>query len=190
LNEYLVSKSNHSGKDSLLEPQLLNLKYAPSTLFFYGVAGSGKSYVANLVGDLAGWYVYEADDDISSAMKLALAEHRPFTDEMRDEFFSRISLKIIQLQKKHPKLAVSQAVYKKKHRDYLQSKMPAMGMVCVTASDQCIFDRIKGRNKGISHASAKALRADFESPSADATIIVNENSQREIISQLNAYYSA
>jgi gluconate kinase len=108
---------------------------------------------------------------------------------MRDEFFSRISLKIIELQKQYPKLAVSQAVYKQKHRDYLQSQMPAMEMVCVTASDQCIFDRIKGRNRGISHASAKALRADFEMPPADALVVVNENSQLEIISQLNAYYS-
>jgi gluconate kinase len=173
----------------LSERPSLNLKHAPATLFFYGVAGSGKSYVANLVGNLAGWHVYEADDDISAAMKLALAEHRPFTDAMRDEFFSRISLKIIELQKKYPKLAVSQAVYKQKHRDYLQRQIPTMEMICVTASDKCISDRIKGRNKGISHASAQALRADFENPPAEAMIVVNENSQLEIVSQLNAYYS-
>jgi gluconokinase len=174
----------------LSDTQSLNLKNAPSTLFFYGVAGSGKSFVANLVGTLAGWYVYEADDDISDAMKLALAEHRPFTDEMRDEFFTRISLKINQLQKQYPQLAVSQAVYKQKHRDYLQCQMPTMEMICVTASDQCIFDRIKGRNRGISHASAQALRADFEAPPKNAITIANETSQREIISQLNAHYSA
>lgn len=178
------------GKSSLSDKKSLNLKNAPTTLFFYGVAGSGKSFVANLVGDLAGWHVYEADDDISAAMKLALAEHRPFTDDMRDEFFARISLKIIELKKLHPQLAVSQAVYKQKHRDYLQDQIPAMDMVCVTASDQCIFDRITGRNKGISHASAKALRADFEAPPRGGIIISNENSQLEIISQLNAYYSA
>jgi len=79
----------------------LNLKNAPSTLFFYGVAGSGKSFVANLVGDLAGWHVYEADDDISDAMKLALAEHRPFTVEMSGEALGRVSVKIIELQKRH-----------------------------------------------------------------------------------------
>jgi len=65
-----------------------------------------------------------------------------------------------------------------------------MEMICVTASDQCIFDRIKGRDKGISHASAQALRADFEAPPDNAITIANEMSQREIISQLNAYYSA
>ena len=169
--------------------QSLNLKNAPATLFFYGVAGSGKSYVANLVGDLAGWHVYEADDDISDAMKLALAEHRPFTDEMRDEFFTRISVKIIELQKTYPLLAISQAVYKQKHREYLQRQIPAMGMVCVTASEQCIFDRIDSRSSGISHASAQALRVDFEAPAMDAVIVDNVDSQFEIISQLNAYYS-
>jgi gluconokinase len=171
----------------LSNKKLLNLKYAPATLFFYGVAGSGKSFVANLVGDLAGWYVYEADDDISDAMKLALAEQRPFTDAMRDEFFTRISLKIIDLQKQHPKLAISQAVYKKKHRDFLQSQIPNMEMVCVIASDKCIFNRINRRNKGISHASAQALRADFESP--EGVVVENEIGQSEIISQLNTYYS-
>jgi gluconate kinase len=176
-------------KSSLSNTELLNLKHAPSTLFFYGVAGSGKSFVANLVGDLAGWHVYEADDDISDAMKLALAEQRPFTDKMRDEFFTRISLKIISLQKQYPKLAISQAVYKQKHRDYLQSQIPNMEMVCVTASDRCIFDRIKGRNKGISQASAQALRADFELPAATDIMVENELGQSEIISQLNTHYS-
>jgi hypothetical protein len=57
----------------------------------------------------------------------------------------------------------------------------------VIASDKCMFNRINRRNKGISHASAQALRADFESP--EGVVVENEIGQSEIISQLNTYYS-
>ncbi|HSB94870.1 MAG TPA: hypothetical protein VLC91_00365, partial [Spongiibacteraceae bacterium] len=68
------------------EPALI-LDNAPATLFLFGLAGGGKSYVGNLIGRLAGWRVYDADDDLTDEMKQALAEHRPFTPPMRDRFF-------------------------------------------------------------------------------------------------------
>ena len=104
----------------------LDLRHAPPTLFLFGLAGSGKSFVGNLIGAHAGWHVYHADDDLTDEMRQALAEHRPFTGPMRDRFFAIVVERIRALQREHPRLVVTQAVYKRQHRDYLLAqKLPA-----------------------------------------------------------------
>ena len=171
------------------EPKLA-LPNAPATLFLFGLAGGGKSYVGNLIGRLAGWQVYDADDDLTEEMKLALAEHRPFTAPMRDRFFAIVVAKILQLQQKHAKLIVTQAAYKQRHRDYLLARIPNMELVCVTADDAVIIQRINKRSDGITIESAAALRADFEVPLPDCKIIVNDNGAADIIEQLSRFFGA
>jgi gluconate kinase len=167
---------------------VLDLRAAPPTLFLFGLAGSGKSYVGNLIAERAGWQVYHADDDLTDEMKLALAEHRPFTGPMRDRFFALIVDKIRQLQQRHARLVVTQAVYKQQHRDYLLAHIPDMELVCVGADDATIIQRINRRSDGITVASAAALRADFEEPASGCRIIVNNSDAAAIVRQLNDHY--
>lgn len=170
-------------------PQL-DLAGAPPTLFLFGLAGSGKSFVGNLIAERAGWHVYHADDDLTDEMRLALAEHRPFTGAMRDRFFALIVDKILQLQQQHPRLVITQAVYKQQHRDYLLARIPDMELLCVNAEDATILERINRRSDGISIASAAALRADFEEPAASCKIVVNDSDAAAIVRQLNEHYAA
>ncbi|HSB95142.1 MAG TPA: hypothetical protein VLC91_01760, partial [Spongiibacteraceae bacterium] len=97
---------------------------------------------------------------------------------------------ILQLQKQHPKLVVTQAVYKQHHRDYLLAHIPHMELICVTAADAVIFRRINKRSAGITIESAAALRADFEVPAPDCKVIINDHGAADIIEQLNRFYSA
>jgi gluconokinase len=166
----------------------LDLTHAPATLFLFGLAGGGKSYVGNLIGRLAGWHVYHADDDLTDEMKLALAERRPFTAPMRDTFFAIIVEKILAMQKIHPQLVVTQAVYKQQHRDYLLARIPNMELICVTAAEPIIFQRISSRAAGITIGSAAVLRNDFETPPEHYKIIVNDRDPQDIVRQLNNYY--
>ncbi len=168
----------------------LDLTHAPATLFLFGIAGGGKSYVGNLIGRLAGWHVYHADDDLTDEMKLALAARRPFTEPMRDRFFAIVIDKILNLQKIYPQLVVTQAVYKQRHRDLLMAQILNLELICVTAAEPVIFQRIKRRDEGITIESAAALRADFEAPLPDNKIIVNNGGTLDIIQQLNRYYGA
>jgi gluconate kinase len=168
----------------------LDLTHAPAALFLFGLAGGGKSYVGNLIGRLAGWFVYHADDDLTDEMKLALAEHRPFTEPMRDRFFAIVIENILALQKQHPQLVVTQAVYKQRHRDLLAAQIPNLELVCVTATDTVIFQRIKKRDEGITIESAAALRADFQIPAPSCKVITNDGGTTDIIRQLNHYYAA
>lgn len=166
----------------------LDLRHAPSTLFLFGLAGSGKSFVGDLIGAHAGWHVYHADDDLTDEMRQALAEHRPFTGPMRDRFFAIVVERIRALQREHPRLVVTQAVYKRQHRDYLLAHIPDMELVCIAADDDTIVRRINQRFDGIPIASAAALRADFEEPVAGTRIINNTGDAAHVIRQLNRHY--
>lgn len=168
---------------------LLDLTHAPSTLFFFGLAGSGKSYVGNLIEGLAGWHIYHADADITEEMALALKEHRPFTNAMRDHYIELISDNILALQEEHENLVVTQAVYKQKHRNYLMGRIPNMEMIWVDASDSAIQKRIAVRADGVSSASAAALRLDFELPPKETKMLKNDGDAANIVFQLNRFYS-
>jgi gluconokinase len=169
--------------------QELKLKYAPQILFLFGLSGSGKSYVGELIAELASWHVYHADQDITQAMKLALAEQRPFTPKMRDEYFLLVAERMLTLRQRHKRIVVTQAVYKQKHRDQLMKQVPDMEMICIEASDQQIFQWLNCRDQGISGASAAALRMDFEPALKGTKIIHNQGDRAQIITQLNRYYA-
>ncbi len=166
----------------------LDLAFAPSTLFLFGLSGAGKSFVGDLIGEQTGWFVYHADDDITNEMRLALKEKRPFTQEMRDRYFPIIVEKILSLQQHHEHLVITQGVYKQQHRDFLLNKIPNMEMICIDAPDQLISRRLTKRSEGIKSASAAALRLDFEPPAKDTKIIHNDASSERIINQLNQYF--
>lgn len=158
-------------------------------IFLFGIAGSGKSYVGDLIAQSGPWFVYDADDDITEAMQRALSDNRPFTDSMRDEYFAQLILKIQQLSSQHPHLLITQAVYKQKHRDLLQKHFPDMDMIWIQASDTTIQQRLRQRHNGISTESAAALRHDFEIPGPNFITLHNEGNNQSLIQQLNEIYS-
>jgi len=168
--------------------EILDLTKAPATLFFFGLAGSGKSFVGDLIGELANWHVYHADDDLTDEMRLALDEQRAFTNPMRGRYFSLIAAKILTLQKKHQRLVVTQGVYKQQHRDDLITQIPNMEMICVNAPEALIIKRLNNRHQGIKIQSATALRTDFDWPPQGIKIIINDNDARHIVRQLNQFY--
>ena len=169
------------------EPQL-DLSNAPSVLYFYGLAGAGKSYVADLISKLSKLPVYHADDDLTPEMKTALDEKRPFTDEMRDRYFAIVAKRILGLKSRHKQLIVTQATYKQRHREYLKSMVPDMDLIWVTANESSIKERLRARKNGVGPDSAAALLRDFEIPSSGVKTIVNEEDDDYIIAQINRLY--
>ena len=170
--------------------QKLNLETAPSTLLLFGLAGSGKSFVGDLIADLAGWHVYHADDDLTPEMIDALNKQQAFTQKMRDDYFAYIVENIKSLQKKYPRLVVTQGTYKQKHRDYLLACLEDIELICVESSLELVTQRLRTRKQGISLASATALQQDFEAPGTSTRVLTNNAGKNEIIRQLNAFFAA
>lgn len=166
-----------------------NLSNAPSVLYIYGLAGAGKTYVGEIIGSVAGWYVYEADDDLTPDMKKARDEKKLFTSEMRDEFFCIVADRILQLRLEHEHVVVTQATYMKQHRDYLARRIPDMDFICVTASDEIIDRHLTDRDNDIDRPYAASMRKNFQPPPEGSKIIVNNvYGKAEIVSQLTKLY--
>lgn len=154
--------------------------------FLFGLSGSGKSYVGDVIAEANGWPVYHADDDITPAMRQALAASRPFTDAMRDEYFvllaDRIRARQAQGAPDQP-LIVTQGAYKQRSREYLQQQVPGLALIWIDAPDALIAQRLSMRTGGISRQSAAALRQDFEMPPGASLKIVNDRGEDHVLSQ-------
>jgi len=164
-------------KEIHLFHSLTTLKTNKKTLFLFGLSGVGKSYLANYLAINHGFHSYEADDDLTPAMKEAIQNKTHFTDKMRDEFFELITVKIFELQKSHEKIVVSQGLYKNKHRKYLIQKIPNLELIWVKASNQVLVERIKAQGRSdITLEYAKSISANFEEPEIGMGVreVVNE----------------
>lgn len=157
--------------------------------FLFGLSGSGKSYVGDVIGRARGWPVYHADDDITPAMRLALAASQPFTDAMRDDYFvllaDRIRARQAQARPDQP-LIVTQGAYKQRSRDFLQQQVPGLALIWIDAPDVLITQRLSLRAKGITAGSAAALRRDFEYPAPGCLKIVNDFGEDHALAQFEA----
>lgn len=157
--------------------------------FLFGLSGSGKSYAGDVIARAKDWPVYHADDDITPSMRQALAESRPFTDAMRDEYFVLLADRIRARQAQHGRaqpLIVTQGAYKQRSRDYLQQQIAGLALIWIDAPDILINQRLSLRAKGIRPESAAALRQDFECPAPLCLKIVNEFGEGHILAQFEA----
>jgi len=156
-------------------------------VFLFGLAGSGKTYIGDVLSKEFGIFHYHADDDITPAMRNALDKCQSFTDQMRDDYFELLVGKIRRLQCKHGKLIVSQAVYKQRHRDFLQEELPTMLMVHISCRDDVIQQRLQQRQVGAAIQSVAALKQDFEFPDSGVLQITNNPESESISLQLERF---
>ncbi|MDG5814733.1 AAA family ATPase [Chitinispirillales bacterium ANBcel5] len=166
----------------------LKLPKAPSVLFFFGLAGAGKSFVGDVAARATGRFLYHADDDLTDEMKKALTEKRRFTDGMRDEYFTIIAKRISELQKTYKTLIVTQGAYKRRNRRFLSSIIEDMEMVWVDADEKLILSRLQARSGILSAESFLTLKKDFEPPFDTKKVIINNSTEKEILAQLKRYY--
>lgn len=159
----------------------------------FGLSGSGKTYVADVLAAHLGWPVYHADDDITPAMREALAEARPFTEQMRDEYFQMLADKVkarLQAaghgQRQTAPLLITQGAYKNRHRHYLQRRIPGLKLLWIDAPLPLIEQRLEKRSEGITAKSARALLRDFEVPVPDCDRLENNGDSLHVIRQFRA----
>lgn len=162
------------------------IKQNSPVLFLFGLSGAGKSWVGDLMSAHTGWPVYHADADITEQMRQALADARPFTDAMRDDYFARLPAYIQAHRQPGSPLIVTQGAYKQKHRDWLKHRVSGLEPIWVDAPAELILQRLAQRGQGIRAASAAALFKDFEAPPEHSCRIVNDGDQDRVLLQCRA----
>lgn len=152
-------------------------------VFLFGVAGAGKNWVAERLSARFGYHFYDADLDLTPAMRRAIERRELFTDEMRAEFFSLVADRIAVLRRVHPKLLVAQAAYRETSREFLRQRIPGLKLVWVCAPDRLILERLQLRDQGISPEYAAQIYRNFEPPPLDCPRIENDAGEARVIEQ-------
>jgi gluconokinase len=166
------------------------IEQATPVLFLFGLSGAGKSYVGDLISAHTGWPVYHADVDITAPMRQALADARPFTDAMRDDYFARLPAYIQAHRQAGVPLIVTQGAYKQRHRDELKARVPGLELIWVDAPAELVIQRLEQRGQGIRAASAAALFRDFEAPAGTYRRIMNDGDNNRVLQQFRACIAA
>lgn len=156
------------------------MNQVPSLLFFFGLAGAGKTFTAQHIASALGYKNYELDDDLTPTMREALAHGRSFTDEMRDEYFTLLKARIGDLKREFPHLILSQAAYKERHRRMIQDAHPELTFVWIQSPDALIFERLLKREAGVSAEYARRIHQNFEPPAATKSLM-NDTSDTDVL---------
>ncbi len=155
-------------------------------IFLFGYPGVGKNFIGQLLEEKYGFYFYDADLDGTEAMKQAIAEHRLFTDEMRDEYYRIVIDRIRELRKKHPKLVIAQGLAKNKHRAWFREAFPGMKFLWVDCDEALMINRLKQRTAPIVITEDYALmvKSIFETPDFDCPKIENNSNKEMLLKKL------
>lgn len=161
----------------------------PKIIFFFGLAGSGKSYLINLLSKETGWNAYDADKDLTSEMLSALKKKQEFTDEMRFQYIESVVGKINKLAKNSDKLLIAQANYKFKYREYVRDNIEAsLEFIEVKAKEEIIYKRLKGRDDELTPDYFKMIAKNFEPAKSGVKVLVNNGDDAELINNfINLY---
>lgn len=152
-------------------------------IFLFGVAGAGKNWVGELLSARFGYHFYDADLDLTPAMRRAIEARELFTEEMRAEFFTVIAARVAILRRSHPKLMVAQAAYRETSREFLRREIPGLKLIWVRAPDRLILERLQLRGEGISPEYAAQIYRNFEPPPPSCPGIDNDAEEERVVEQ-------
>lgn len=157
-------------------------------LFLFGKSGVGKSYVARVCAEDFGFEAYEGDRDLTPEMKEAIAQHRPFTPDMRSRFATVLAERVTETWTaltESAGLVVSQGLFKEQQRRELEARFPHARWVWVRASDDTLRARLAKRSEHAASASyAELVNVGFEPPLLAHEVLENDLDRASVVRQL------
>ena len=116
-------------------------------LVVMGVAGSGKTTVANLLAERLGWAIAEADDFHPTTNIVKMASGVPLDDDDRWPWLRAIRDWTTEQETAGPDSVVTCSALKRTYRDVLRQAAGRVRFVHLDGSVELIGDRIQSRPK-------------------------------------------
>lgn len=155
-------------------------------IYLFGLPAAGKNYVGEVLADEFGYTFYDGDLDLTPEMRDAVREGRPFTEAMRDRFYTALVGRIAELHGVHPNLAFCQATFKERHRALIAAAHPDIVYVLVEADEAVRVARLAQGVTPVTVEYARLIADFFEPPRHPHFIIVNNAGHAEVLEQLAA----
>lgn len=160
-------------------------------LILFGLLGSGKNYIGEILRDDYGMTFYDADTDLPPEMREAILRREIVPDEVRDRFFAVVVKRLAYLSQKDTPLVGAQALYKEKHRQLIQGAFPHARFILVQTTPELLESRLTRRNdRFVDLEYARKIAPLFEPPTLPHFVIVNDAGKPEIKRQLDRLLEA
>jgi gluconate kinase len=153
-------------------------------LYLFGLPAAGKNYVGQVLADEFGYTFYDGDLDLTDELRHAVRDGRPFSDAMRDRFYTALIERIAALRRDHAALAFCQATFKERHRAQMAAAFPDVVFVLVAADEAVRLARLARGDNPVTVNYAQRIAAFFEPPQHPHFVIRNEGSREEVVEQL------
>jgi gluconokinase len=155
-------------------------------IILFGLSGSGKNFVAEILKQSFGFEFFDADSILPQEMLDCIAQKKMFTQAMRDKFTRDIKEKITELQSTDAseKLVVTQALYKEKNRLEIQNAFPDAHFIHVQADVETIQTRLLKSHREVDPNYAKKISVNFESPQLTHITLINNTNEADVVNQL------
>jgi len=139
----------------------------------FGLAGAGKSYVGNLLGERSNFYFWDADEALTDDINACIREKRSISQDMRDSYFNIVMNKIELLCLKHENVVIAQAFYKNKNREQVLLRFPGSLFLQVTSNFEILLNRLRKRNNDVDGDYALKISSGFENPTHKYYVLTN-----------------
>jgi gluconokinase len=154
-------------------------------LIFFGKTGAGKSYAAEIFAEKFGFYLYDADRDLTVEMREAIVNGLVFSDGMRNRYLEIVKEKTAKLLSINSKVVLAQGLFKNKHRRILMKAFPFAVFIWVDADDKVIEERIVERSSSVTIEYARRINPLFEKPDFKCEKVINNGGAEEFKYEIN-----
>lgn len=152
-------------------------------IVIFGLPGTGKTYVGNLLRDEFGFFFYEGDKDLTRDIKKAILEKRIFTDPMRNDFFKKLIGSVLKISENHKNLVVAQTFIKEKYREQFLEKFPDAIFVLVKTNKKLREERLSKRKSVNDLDYIREMVKIFEEPKIKHVVLENDTKGKEELKQ-------
>lgn len=154
-------------------------------LYLFGLPGAGKNYVGRILAESYGLSFYDGDAYLTEELRVAVRNHQPFTEPMRDRYYSHLIAVIGDLRLHNNPLAVGQATFKERHRRQILDAYPDTNFILVEAAEPVRMARLKRRQDAVTEDYARRIESFFEPPTHPHYVISNNRGRRNVEAQLD-----
>jgi gluconate kinase len=151
-------------------------------LVFFGLPGSGKTFVSQVANEYFGYDMYDGDLDLTEELLDAFKKKAVVTDAMRDVFFAKLMKSVKKISQKYDKLVVSQTFIKEKYRRQFLSSFPQTEFVLIEAPALVRENRLIARKTmQLDIQYTRKMAQIFEKPSIVHHIVQNKREGKDEI---------